>query len=191
MKQSLAFDNSVYFSLDVETDGPCPGLHSMLSLGCVALSPDGVELGDYYVNLTLLPEATLDPKTMEFWAQHQKYYDMTRTWCQTPEEAMPHFAEWVKSFGGSPVAVCMPSGFDFTWVYYYLHRFAGHSPFSFSVLDMKTMAMCMLKLPYRQSVKKNWPRAWFSKLPHTHVAIDDAREQGQTFINMLKHLKEE
>jgi len=163
----------------------------MLSLGCVALSPAGEELGEYYVNLTLLPEATADPKTMEFWAQHQKYYDLTRVWTQPPEECMPHFAEWVTSFGGSPVAVCMPSGFDFTWVYYYLMRFTGKSVFSFSVLDMKTMAMCMLRLPYRESVKRNWPRHWFSGLPHTHVAIDDAREQGQTFINMLKDLRGE
>ena len=187
----MSKQNEIYFSLDVETDGPCPGLHSMLSLGCVAFSETGEELGDYYVNLTLLPEATPDPKTMQFWADHQKYYDATRTWCQTPEEAMPHFAEWVKGFGGSPVAVCMPSGFDFTWVYYYLHRFAGHSPFSFSVLDMKTMAMCMLKRPYRQAVKKNWPREWFSKLPHTHHALEDAREQGHTFVRMLKCLRED
>ena len=118
---------TTYFSIDVETDGPCPGLHSMLSLGCVAFDEQGNNLDTYYVNLDLLPEATQDPKTMEFWAQHQKYYDQTRVWCQSPEEGMPHFSEWVSSFPGSPVAVCMPSGFDFTWVYYYLMRFTGKS----------------------------------------------------------------
>ena len=179
---------TTYFSIDVETDGGCPGLNSMLSLGCVAFDEQGVTLDTYYVNLDLLPEAKPDPKTMDFWAGHQKYYHETRVWCQSPEEAMPHFSQWVASFPGSPVAVCMPSGFDFTWVYYYLMRSTGKSVFSFSVLDMKTMAMCMLRLPYRESVKRNWPRHWFSKLPHTHSAIDDAQEQAETFKLMLKDL---
>lgn len=179
---------TTYFSIDIETDGPCPGLNSILSLGCVAFDEQGNNLDTYYVNLDLLPEANPDPKTMDFWAQHQKYYDETRVWCQSPEEAMPHFSQWVASFPGSPVAVCMPSGFDFTWVYYYLMRFTGKSVFSFSVLDMKTMAMCMLRLPYRESVKRNWPRHWFSKLPHTHNALADSLEQAETFKLMLKDL---
>jgi len=29
------------------------------------------------------------------------------------------------------------------------------------------------------------PRRWFDKLPHTHVALDDAIEQGALFCNML------
>ncbi len=29
------------------------------------------------------------------------------------------------------------------------------------------------------------PRRWFEKLPHTHVALDDAIEQGALFCNML------
>jgi hypothetical protein len=27
---------------------------------------------------------------------------------------------------------------------------------------------------------------WFDPVPHTHVALDDAIEQGQLFCNMLK-----
>jgi hypothetical protein len=31
------------------------------------------------------------------------------------------------------------------------------------------------------------PRAWFADdLPHTHVALDDARAQGALFCNMLR-----
>ena len=38
---------------------------------------------------------------------------------------------------------------------------------------------------YRESVKKNMPRKWFDDLPHTHVALDDAKGQGALFCNML------
>jgi hypothetical protein len=61
------------------------------------------------------------------------------------------------------------------------------SPFSHSALDMKSYAMAVLKTEYRESTKRNMPKAWFDKLPHTHVALDDAVEQGALFVNMLRH----
>jgi hypothetical protein len=33
--------------------------------------------------------------------------------------------------------------------------------------------------------KRNMPRNWFDKVPHTHVALDDAKGQGVLFCNML------
>lgn len=32
---------------------------------------------------------------------------------------------------------------------------------------------------------KNLPRDWFDNLPHTHIALDDAIEQGVLFCNAL------
>ncbi len=73
------------------------------------------------------------------------------------------------------------------FVYWYLIRFAGRSPFSHSALDMKTLAFALLGTGYRGAAKRNMPRDWFPEgLPHTHVALDDAREQGQLFVNMLR-----
>jgi hypothetical protein len=45
--------------------------------------------------------------------------------------------------------------------------------------------MAMLGREYRESTKRNMPRRWFDDLPHTHVALDDARGQGALFCNML------
>jgi hypothetical protein len=33
------------------------------------------------------------------------------------------------------------------------------------------------------------PKHWFDDHPHTHVALDDAIEQGALFCNMLKDLR--
>jgi Exonuclease len=98
---------------------------------------------------------------------------------------MPRYAEWLKNLPGRPVFVGYPAAFDFMFVYWYLIRFAGESPFSHSALDIKTYAMAMLKKGYRESVKRNMPRRWFDKLPHAHRALDDAIEQGALFCNML------
>jgi len=71
------------------------------------------------------------------------------------------------------------------FVYWYLIRFTGDSPFSFSAIDIKTYAMAMLKTPFRDINKGNMPKRWFDELPHTHKALDDAIEQGALFCNIL------
>jgi len=79
-----------------------------------------------------------------------------------------------------------PETFDFMFVYWYLIRFVGESPFGFVGLDIKTYAMAMLKQQeYRGCVKRKFPKRWFDPHPHTHVALDDAIEQGALFCNML------
>jgi hypothetical protein len=45
--------------------------------------------------------------------------------------------------------------------------------------------MALLGTEYRESVKRNMPAEWFDDLPHTHVALDDAKGQGALFCNML------
>ncbi len=53
------------------------------------------------------------------------------------------------------------------FIYWYLMRFAGESPFSHSALDIKTFAMVLLKTSYTEATKRNMPNAWFDPLPHT------------------------
>ena len=40
-----------------------------------------------------------------------------------------------------------------------------------------------------QRCKRTMPKHWFDDLPHTHVAIDDAIEQGAMFINMMRETR--
>jgi len=104
---------------------------------------------------------------------------------RAPEEAIPAYVKWIKGLGGKPVFVAYPAGFDFLFVYWYLIRFAGESPFSFSALDIKTYAMAMLGTPFRKTTKQTMPKRWFDALRHTHKALDDAIGQGALFCNML------
>ena len=175
----------VYVSTDVEADGPIPGPHSMLSFASAAFAADGVPLGTFSANLHLLPDAAADPKTAAFWDQNPAAYAATRTGLRDPAEAMADYAAWLGKLPGRPVFVAYPAGFDFTFVYWYLIRFAGHSPFSHSALDVKTFAMVLLKCGYRDATKRNMPKGWFGPGRHTHVALDDAIEQGELFRNML------
>lgn len=176
----------IYVSTDVEADGPIPGPHSMLSFASAAYTADKKLIATFEANLELLPGAEGHPKTMEWWKTEPAAWAACRTNLQSPEEAMPKYKEWLNSLPGKPVFVGHPVCFDFLFVYWYLIRFAGDSPFSHSGLDIKTYAMAMIKRPYRQCVKGSMPRRWFDPLPHTHVALDDAIEQGALFCNMLQ-----
>ncbi|HWG46699.1 MAG TPA: hypothetical protein VN688_28310 [Gemmataceae bacterium] len=175
----------IYLSTDIETDGPIPGPHSMLSFASAAYRADKTLAGTFSANLHTLPGAAGHAQTMAWWKTQPEAWAAARSELQEPAVAMPAYVAWIKTLPGTPVFVAYPAGFDFLFVYWYLIRFAGESPFSFSALDIKTYAMAMLRKEYRQAVKRNMPRRWFDPLPHTHRALDDAIEQGALFCNML------
>ena len=175
----------IYISTDVETDGPIPGPHSMLSLGSAAYQADKTLVSTFEVNLETLPDATGHPDTMEWWQKHPKAWKDCRTDPQPPDQAMQRYVDWLNQLPGKPVFVAYPAGFDFLFVYWYLMRFVGRSPFSHSALDMKSFAMALMGTDFRDSTKRNMPGRWFDRLPHTHRALDDAIEQGALFCNML------
>ena len=178
--------NEIYISTDVETDGPIPGPHSMLSIGSAAYTADKVLVATFSANLETLPGAQAHPKTSEWWATQPEAWAACRQDLEPPELAMARYVSWIKSLQGKPVFVAYPAGFDFLFVYWYLIKYVGESPFSYSALDIKSFAMAMLKTGYRETSKRSMPKHWFDDLPHTHVALDDAIEQGALFCNMLR-----
>ena len=123
---------------------------------------------------------------MAWWKTQPEAWAAARAEPRDPAEVMPAYVAWLKGLPGKPVFVAYPAAYDFLFVYWYLLRFAGESPFSHSALDIKTYAMALLRCDYRNASKRNMPKAWFDEgLPHTHQALDDAIEQGALFCNML------
>ena len=174
--RSDRFKNIVFVSIDVETDGPIPGPHSMLQLGAVAFTfaSGDTPIGSFSANLRTLCAAQPDPRTMAWWFKdpvNARVYAATRVDTQRPRVALGRFAAWVASLPGTPVCVAYPAGFDFMFLQWYLIRFRGESPFARPCLDVRSYASALLDLP---------PPA------HTHVATDDAREQGMLFMRMLR-----
>jgi hypothetical protein len=183
------FMSEIYVSTDIEADGPIPGVNSMLSFGSAAFKADKTLLGTFSANLKELPGAVQDKDTMKFWAKNPEAWQACRQDQQDPAKAMKAYVKWLKKLPGKPVFTAYPAGFDFTYVYWYLMRFAGTSPFSFSALDIKTYAMAMLKKDFHWIRKKHMPERWFDVSRKSHVALDDAMEQGLLFCNMLAENK--
>ncbi len=178
-------NQEIYVSTDVEADGPIPGPYSMLSFASAAYTADKKLIGTFEANLETLLGATAHPETAKWWQGQPEAWAACRENTEDPERAMTRYLTWLEELPGSPVFVGYPAAYDFLFVYWYLLKFTGKSPFSHSALDIKTLAMCLLGKGYRESTKRNMPKRWFDYLPHTHKALDDALEQGALFCNML------
>lgn len=185
----------LYFSIDIETDGPIPGLYSMLSLGAAAFkilpNGEGEIISTWSSNFETLVDASQDSNTMKWWSTQNEAWEIVQKHKRNPGDAMKEFVQWVKNTceqnGAKPVFVAYPAGFDFTFVYWYMIRFTGESPFSFSALDVKSYAMAKLGYEFRNTTKRSMPKEWFKyENKHSHVALEDAIEQGWLFVEMMK-----
>lgn len=182
----VGMDHEVYVSTDIEADGPIPGPHSMLSLGAAAYDESGRLLDTFSVNLQTLDGAVPHPETTSWWEGHQDAYLETRKDTVPPADAMLSFENWLKSLPGPPVFVAWPAGFDFTFVYWYLRRFLDRSPLSFAALDLKTYAMALRDLRFRGTMKRRLPERWFGPGREGHIALNDALDQGEMWVSMLR-----
>lgn len=188
----------LYFSLDIEADGPIPGPHSMLSYGIAAFDRENeTPVASHDMNLVLLPGASPHEGTMEFWNasnQNRAAYSATREDTVSPDNALRITNHWIERVceengGAKPVCVAYPASFDFMFLYWYFMNFMGSCPFGFQALDIKTLGMVAMDnfKGFKRATKANFPRHWFPEdAPHTHHALDDAIEQGILFVRILK-----
>lgn len=164
----------------------------MLSFGLAAFTLEKQLVGTFSRNLELLDGADLDERTMKWWAQagQAEAYKKSREDLNSARGAMVDCKSWLDEMRvyGRPIVCGAPSGFDFTFMYYYFQRFLGESPIGFASLDLRTYAAAVMKRQYRHVGKRQYPADWIDdNLPHTHVALDDAIEQGCILINMMRH----
>ncbi len=182
----------LYISADVETDGPVPGRHSLLSFGlAVAARYDGRRL------------QPADPEAQTFYRELRPAFedidsqalavsglDRTRLLAEgaDPTQAMSTAATWVLEVAGDdcPVMVAFPLAFDWLWLQWHFLRFCAEgSPFSFSsCLDMKTLFWARQGTPIGGAGKGNLPADLRPTRRHTHNALDDAIEQAELFVRL-------
>ncbi len=181
--------DEIFISIDIEADGHVPGLSSMLSCGAAAYNIEKELLGTFSCNFELLPDAKPEKRVSDFWEKHQAEYDETRKNMVSPEVGIRQFITWLKETSGNkrPIAVAYPAVYDFPWIDYYTIKYTGRNPFGHSkCIDIKTYAWSKLGGKFSYATKRNFPKSWFDPLPHTHIALDDALQQGTLFINMLR-----
>ena len=101
------------FVVDVEADGPVPGLYSMVSFGAVVLS-EGLNK-TFYGQLRPLDDAGM-PYIPEALAVSGHTREEVLTF-QNPETTMREFAEWIKKVDkGRPIFWADNNGFDWQYI---------------------------------------------------------------------------
>ena len=180
----------IFVSTDVEASGPIPGPYSLWSLGAVALWPDKTVVDRFSANLQDLPGAGVHPETMRFWERNPEAYERARLDPEPPVQAFESFRDWLKSLPARPVFVGSPTGFDFTYVYWYFMYLLDECPFRFSALDLRSYAMPLFGKDFANTRKRDFPARIRVPEPHTHVSVEDALEQGLIFCNLVQEAKE-
>jgi hypothetical protein len=184
----------VYFSADVETDGPIPGPFSMLSFGLVLAGTfDGKTFSrpeDYAQSFY----RELRPISDEFQIDALKVNGLDRDRLlregTLPATVMTEAAKWVSALAGAgrPILVAYPLSFDWSFLYWYFIRFSKEgSPFNHSqCFDIKTAFAVKAHIPIASAGRRRLMPGLRSNGVHTHNALDDAMEQAQVFANLFE-----
>ncbi|HXS47131.1 MAG TPA: 3'-5' exoribonuclease [Solirubrobacterales bacterium] len=179
----------VYFSADIEADGPIPGPYSMLSFGLVVAARfDGhdfeardPEAETFYRELQPI-SGRFDPEALRVGGLDR---DLLIREGRTPTDAMSEAAIWVDRIAAKDraILVAFPASFDWLYLYWYFVRFSRHgSPFDFSsCLDMKTIFQQRAMVVMDRAGIGDLSPELKSEHPHTHNALDDALRQAEIF----------
>ncbi len=182
----------LYISVDIESDGPIPGVYSMLSFGLAVagrfdgrtFEPRDPEARTFYRELKPISDDYL-PEAVAVTGLDR---DALKRGGARPEEAMLAAREWIEEQAGKDRAVLVGFPLVFDWLFFnwYLERFAGGSPFGYSSgLDMKSLYAAKARVPLSEAGKDDLPVFLRSTRPHTHNSLEDAIEQAEIFANLF------
>lgn len=163
------------YVVDVEADGPCPGLYSMVQIGIVKVTD---ELDTTFVR-------TLRPITDQYNPEALNAIGLTRDETMTyddPLQVMNDMLTFINETNKDRATFLSDNnGFDWQFVNYYCHRYLGENPFGFSSRRIGDF-YAGLKRDWRAGSK--WKSLKITK--HTHDALDDAKGNAEAMLAIAK-----
>lgn len=165
----------LWISVDVEADGPVPGLYSMVCFGAVIVEP---ELKRTFKGFTKpLPEAGCN---MEALAVSGYTREQTMQF-QDPLKTMTEFDNWLHdNCDERPIFVADNNGFDWAYINYYFHKFLGRNPFGFSSRNLGDLYKGMCR-----NTHVNFKHLRTTR--HTHDPVQDAMGNAEALLEMQKN----
>lgn len=170
-----------YIVVDVETAGPTPGEHALLSIGACTL---GEPRKTFYIEL--------QPDTGEVVEEamqiHKLSLETLRRDGLPPREALVQFADWIESVlpeNARAVFTAFNAPFDWMFIHHYFHEYLGFNPFGHKALDIKAYYMGV----YGVSWSETSHNTVSAKLTHNrqlpHHALQDAILEAELFELIL------
>jgi ribonuclease T len=164
---------TIFISVDIESDGPIPGDYSMLSLGaCVVGKVDQT----FYIEFK--------PISKQFQVEALEVSGLNRLGLERtgvdPIHALRSFESWVKEIAGDtkPIFLANNAGFDWMFVCWYFWHFLGRNPFGHSSCDIRSYIMGAFGNSWEESSLKKLPISIGLSAALTHNALEDALAQA-------------
>lgn len=135
------------------------------------------------------PGCAPSEKTMtEFWSKFPEILQDIRRRARDVRTVMAEFAQWYRELLDKYEVVawaCGPASYDWMWISVLYHKYApaGSPELPYSARCVtSTKATCRLLGITLLSIKHK-------NLPHTHRAVEDAREQAYEYSRILRELE--
>lgn len=163
------------WSIDVEADGPCPGLYSMVSFGAVRVDRE-LET-TFYGKLAPISDKWV-PEALAvsgFSREDMEKFDQ-------PIVVMTNFIKFLaeNNEGDRPIMISDNPAFDWQFMNYYLHCLTGSNPMGHSARRIGDL-YSGLKGKFNAS-GRDWHK--LRKTKHTHNPVDDAKGNAEALIAM-------
>lgn len=162
------------FVVDVEADGPAPGLFSMVCFGAVKVTK---ELNQTFYGQVRPITDDFKPDALAISGfSRQEHVEF-----EEPEQVMRRFFDWViaTNSSGRPVFFSDNPAFDWQFINYYFHRFLGENPFGYSARRIGDLYCGM-----QQNAYAGWKHLRVTT--HDHHPVNDAKGNAEALLAMKR-----
>jgi hypothetical protein len=165
--------NMAIVIVDVESDGPAPGIFSMVSFGAIFV--DKTLDKTFYGQVRPLVNAKYDPAALKISGhtreEHEKFDE--------PVHVMKDFATWLSENNTDKYLTFMSDNpaFDWQFINFYFHAFYGSNPFGFSARRIGDLYCGLVRDFYANN---KWKQ--FRSTKHTHHPVDDAKGNAEALL---------
>jgi DNA polymerase III epsilon subunit-like protein len=167
-----------FFIVDVESDGPAPGLYSMISFGAIKVDSElktGFKRYMKPISEQFVPSALAVSAISR--EEQLRYPD--------PKLAMIDFVAWVKANSkGRPIFVSDNVAYDWQFINYYCHLFAGENPFGHTGRRIGDFYSGLERDLYASS---KWKK--YRNTTHDHDPLNDAIGNAEAFLKICNDYK--
>lgn len=164
--------------VDVEADGPAPGLYSMVCFGAVVC--DGIFDKTFYGRTAPISEAFIPDALAVSGFTRDQHIDFP-----SPAFDIVRFIDWLDDLGEKDGRLTMWSdnpAFDWSFMNYYLWRYCGRNPMGWSarrIGDVYCGHMGNLRARWKNKLRKT---------AHDHNPVNDAKGNAEALWAIKKML---
>jgi len=164
-----------YFMVDVEADGPCPAIYSMVSFGAILVRP----------GLDVTFHGRVRPVSEKFIAASLAVSGVSRAETLNypePRSVMADFARWIAAHTvGRAMFISDNNGFDWQFINWYFHQFLGQNPFGHSSTNLGSIYKGLVR-----DMKQNFKH--LRQTHHSHHPVEDARGNAEALLHLRDQL---